>query len=260
MFKEIILNSQETIKKTKIIKRDIFFDKDILNLNKIITFVGPRRAGKTYFMYQIIKDLLKDKYIEIEQLVFIDFSEIIEKKINFLSILENYYEIYPNLEPFFVFDEIQEIDNFKEGILSLFNKWFKIFLSGSNANLLSKEIATQFRWRYYEIYIFPLSFKEFLKFQNISYQKHNSTKKKWLIKPCLHYWMLWGMLISMRQQTHLNKTQNLLLHVVIQLQHSWILPLKNLLLPLFMLLDYNPEQSILFSFYYFLFSLSSISE
>jgi predicted AAA+ superfamily ATPase len=65
-------------------------------------------------MYQVLKELVENDVIDLRQIVFIDFSEILENKIDFLKILEDFYSIYPDLEPFFVFDEVQEIDNFKE--------------------------------------------------------------------------------------------------------------------------------------------------
>jgi predicted AAA+ superfamily ATPase len=59
MFKEAILRNQNRIsKEIKLIPRDMVFDKELLKLNKIISFVGPRRAGKTYYMYQVIHELI----------------------------------------------------------------------------------------------------------------------------------------------------------------------------------------------------------
>lgn len=189
---QLILDGQEKIKNIALIKRDIEFDEEILQLNKIITFIWPRRAGKTYFMFQCIKDLIEKWNIKLEQVVFIDFAEILEKEIDFNQILKSFYSLHPHNEPFFVFDEIQEVSNFKEWVTGLFNKWFKIFLSWSNAKLLSEEIATEFRWRNYEIFILPLNFKEFLKFQWFEIKTHYSSKEEWeldhLFNLYLQYW------------------------------------------------------------------------
>lgn len=192
MFKKLILDNQERIKNISLIKRNIYFNEEILNLNKIISFVWPRRAWKTYFMYQVIKNLIKKWKVKYEEIVFIDFSEIIERKINFDKILSAFYEINPTLEPFFIFDEVQDIDNFREWIIGLFNKWFKIFISGSNAKLLSQEISTEFRGRNYEIFILPLSFKEFLSFKKFKIKNNYSTKEEAFLKNLfleyLNYW------------------------------------------------------------------------
>jgi len=192
MFKQKILDNQERIKNISLIKRDINFDSEILSLNKIISFVGPRRAWKTYFMYQVVKDLIEEWKISYEEIVFLDFSEILKKKIDFDKILENFLEIYPDKKPFFIFDEVQDIENFREWIISLFNKWYKIFISWSNAKLLSQEISTEFRWRNFEIFILPLSFKEFLKFKKFEEKNFYSTQENALLKNLflefLKYW------------------------------------------------------------------------
>ncbi len=176
MFKQKILDNQEKIKNISLIKRDIEFNSEILWLNKIISFVGPRRAWKTYFMYQVAKDLIGNWKLNYEEIVFLDFSEILQKKIDFDKILENFLEIYPDKKPFFIFDEVQDIENFREWIIWLFNKWYKIFISWSNAKLLSQEISTEFRWRNFEIFILPLSFKEFIKFKNWEFSEKIETK------------------------------------------------------------------------------------
>lgn len=192
MLKKIILDNQERISKTQVIKRENPFDKEILKLNKIISFVWPRRAWKTYYMFQVVQDLIKSGEVKLEQVVFLDFTEILDKKIDFNKILESFYQLYPDLEPFFVFDEIQDIENFKEGIISLFNKGFKLMLSGSNSKLLSKELSTEFRGRNFEIFVLPLSFREFLRFKDFELKKNLSTKEDAQLKSLFHeyleYW------------------------------------------------------------------------
>jgi predicted AAA+ superfamily ATPase len=107
----------------------ISFDFDVLSLHKIISFIGARRVGKTYFMYQIIREMIKRGLITIEQVVFIDFSEFFESKIDFSQILLDFYTLYPDKKPYFFFDEIQEIDDFRAGILMLFNRDFQVCIS-----------------------------------------------------------------------------------------------------------------------------------
>jgi predicted AAA+ superfamily ATPase len=58
--------------------------------------------------------MIEKQIISLQDIVFIDFSESIDKTIDFTKIVENYYEIFPHGTPFFVFDEIQEVENFKE--------------------------------------------------------------------------------------------------------------------------------------------------
>lgn len=200
MFKQLILDNQVLIKDINTIKRDYIFYDDLLVLNKIVSFIWPRRVWKTFLMIDFIKELILLNKIKLEQVVFIDFSlntwEIIDYKI----LLLDFKEIYPDLEPFFVFDEIQDIQNFKEFILSLYNLWYKIFLSGSNSKLLSSELSTHFRWRVFEYKVFPLTFKEALRFKNIEFKKYYATQELAKVKntfnDILEYWSFPEILLS----------------------------------------------------------------
>jgi len=96
-------------------------------------------------MFRILKKLIKRDDIDIEQIVFIDFTSFLYEDFDVEKLLENFFELYPKKKPFFVFDEIQELDNFKKIVMYLYNSNYKIFLSGSNSKLLSSEISTIFR-------------------------------------------------------------------------------------------------------------------
>jgi len=192
MFKEKILNSQELIKNIEIIKRDYEFYDDLLKLKKIVSFVGPRRTWKTFLMYSFVKDLIKRNIIELKQIVFVDFSLYSWMELDSDLLLQNYKEIFPDKDPFFIFDEIQDIKNFKNFVLNLYNKNYQIFLSGSNSNLLSSELSTNFRWRVFQYNILPLTFKEVLRFKNIEEKNFYSTVEKAsinnILKNCLEFW------------------------------------------------------------------------
>ncbi len=179
--KRLILKWQEKISEVKVLKRDIKFNYEYLELNKIITFVWPRRAWKTYFMFSILQKLIAEKKIDLNQIIFIDFTSFLYDDFSIENLLEDFFELYPDKKPFFVFDEIQELENFKKIVMYLFNSQYKIFLSWSNSKLLSSELSTQFRWRTVEIKIFPLSFKEFLYFKNIEKKDFYTEKEVWLL-------------------------------------------------------------------------------
>jgi len=200
MFKEIILYNQNLIKNIKTIKRDYLFYDDLLNLNKIVSFVWPRRVWKTFLMIDFIKNLIESKKIELEQVVFIDFSMQTWENIDFKDIISGFKELYPDKNPFFVFDEIQDIANFKEFVLNLYNLWYKIFLSWSNSKLLSSELSTHFWWRVFEYKIYPLTFKEALRFKNIEIKKFYQIEEKAIIKnvfyEILEFWSFPEILLS----------------------------------------------------------------
>lgn len=144
-----------------------------LKSGKIITLSGVRRSGKTYHMFNLIKKL-KQEGIDKSKILYVNFED---ERLNLNKdeldlLLKSYRELYPkvNLEEcFFFFDEIQEVEGWEKFIIRLYNTVTKnIFVTGSNATLLSKEIATSLRGRTITFEIYPLSFKEFV---NISGEK-----------------------------------------------------------------------------------------
>ncbi len=192
-YKELIKDFQSELLSKKIKNRDINFPNEILNLHKIITFVWSRRSWKTYFMFLILQKLIKEKKIKLEQIIFIDFSALLDNDFDIKELLVDFYEMNSDIEPFFVFDEIQELKNFSKTVLYIFNKNFKIFLSWSNSKLLSSELSTEFRWRTYDIKIFPLSFKEFLDFKDKSIWYTYTLKDIWTLKNTfLEYLKFWA--------------------------------------------------------------------
>lgn len=194
MFKKEILENQKKILNVSLIKRnfDISEITDIFKLNKIIALIGSRRAWKTFLTFQIVKELIEKNLLDIEELVYIDFSWILKKDIDLNSLEEDYFSLFPDRKPLFIFDEIQELENFPEKLISLLNKWYKIIITWSNAHLLSKELSTILRWKVYSKEIFPLDFKEYLKFNDIWYTKNdlilNKSKYKYEFEKFLKWW------------------------------------------------------------------------
>jgi hypothetical protein len=152
-----------------------------LNSKKIITIIGSRRSGKTYFLYQLMKNLPKS--VQREDIVYINFEdERLELEANDLQlILESYFELYPyNRNPlYFFFDEIQNIENWEKFVRRIYDTVSKnIFITGSSSKLLSKEIATSLRGRSISYELFPLTFDEYLKFKNIKTEDLYSPRNK----------------------------------------------------------------------------------
>lgn len=145
--------------------------------NKIISLVGSRRVGKTFYFYQIINTLL-NKGVEKDSILYINFEDdrLLPLKIDELNdLIEAYYELYPdnkNKQKYFFFDEIQNVSNWETFVRRIADKEkAKIYITGSSSKLLSKEIATSLRGRTLTFYLYPLSFKEFLTFKNVKLEK-----------------------------------------------------------------------------------------
>jgi len=171
-----------------------------INSGKIISIIGPRRSGKTYFLYQIM-DILLQKGTDKRKILYINFEdERINLKAEELDlILQSYRELYPEInlsEAYFFFDEIQNIDNWQRFLCRLYDSVTKkIFITGSNSKLLSQEIATSLRGRTLAEEIMPLSFQEFLKFKNFNIilpQDLYDTAVKAKLLNYFKEYLLWG--------------------------------------------------------------------
>ena len=167
VFKDIILENQGN-ELPDVIKREIEIPTD---LQIIVSLIGPRRSGKTFMLYNLIKELLQ-KGVSKEKIVFINFED---ERLNVQTseldlILQAYLEVYPNIdisEVYFFFDEIQNVLGWEKFVRRLFDaKTKKIFVTGSNSKLLSTEIATELRGRAISYTIYPYNFREFLKVNN----------------------------------------------------------------------------------------------
>lgn len=153
------------------IKRELYLekikkwiDKDIV---KIIT--GIRRSWKTYFMNQIIDFLKYEKNLNLDNIIYIDKENLSFDFIKTWEDLYNYIEEKTskiNGKIYLFIDEIQDIELWEKAIRHYAKKSnFDIYITWSNSNLLSWELATFLTWRYIEIHIYPLNFKEFLEFR-----------------------------------------------------------------------------------------------
>jgi hypothetical protein len=145
---------------------------------KIIVITGPRRSGKTYLLFLLIKKLITQG-ISPQQIVYINFDDPRLLPFNakdIESILEGYRELYPeyrNKVNFMFLDEIQNVKDWEIGIRRICDtKKFRIFLTGSSSKLLSKEIATHLRGRAIGFEILPFSFREILLAKGIELEKN----------------------------------------------------------------------------------------
>lgn len=150
-------------------------------IDKIISIIGARRSGKTYFLYQIIDSLLEK--VGKSKIIYINFEdERLDIDINDLDlILQGYREIYPenNMDLcYFFFDEIQNVSGWEKFVRRLFDTVSKhIYLTGSNSKMLSTEISTSLRGRSISYEVYPLSFYEYLLFKEISTDLYVSETK-----------------------------------------------------------------------------------
>ncbi len=168
-------------------------------MDKVKVAMGIRRAGKTYFVYEHILHLISEGinkteilYLNFEddRLTFLDHG-------NFAKLVEAFYSIYPeNHEKkcYLFFDEIQNVEEWLRVVRRLHDtKNVEIFLTGSSAKLLSKEIATSLRGRSLATEIWPYSFKEFMKARRIAIDTSLYDKKtEDMLKKTFHFYLSTG--------------------------------------------------------------------
>lgn len=130
----------------------------------VIVITGLRRVGKSVFLRQIISKYFSDKefyYLNFEDERFLSF-----RAEDFNQIYETLVELFGEHKTFFI-DEIQNVENFQSFVRRFYDNGFKFYITGSNANLLSKEIGTRLTGRHIDVTIYPFSFVEYLEFNKI---------------------------------------------------------------------------------------------
>lgn len=134
-------------------------DKKII---KIVT--GVRRCGKSMLL-EIYQNYLKEHGIEAEQIIAINFEDLDYEELTDYKKLYNYLKTHlmENKMTYIFLDEIQNVENFPKVLDSLYIKDnVDIYVTGSNAYMLSSEIATVISGRYVQIEMLPLSFREYM--------------------------------------------------------------------------------------------------
>ncbi|MCF6238963.1 MAG: ATP-binding protein [Candidatus Marinimicrobia bacterium] len=163
VIQDIILSNQEMILNLELYQRELVLEPQA---NHVI--VGPRRSGKTYLLYQFIQDHLSSKE-NAKRIIFINFEDdrLLEfRSGDFQLILDGYFELFTE-KPVFFLDEIQNIDHWHKFARRLVDTHYQVFITGSNATMLSKEMATTLGGRFLITENLPLSFVEYLRFHKI---------------------------------------------------------------------------------------------
>lgn len=165
LLKQIIVESLEFAKKPQVNQRTYQLEK-----HANYAFCGIRRCGKSYRIYSEAQGLIKKNI----PFVFLNFEDerFIEFKVHhFQLIVECANELFGKCIYFF-FDEIHNIDGWEKFARRLADQQYKVYISGSNAKMLSKEVGSTLGGRFMVQEVFPLSFKEYLSFRKIEPKKN----------------------------------------------------------------------------------------
>lgn len=167
---------------------------------KAAVCIGVRRSGKSTYMFQVIQRLL-DSGVGRQNILYVNFFDDrlhALRRDNLGLIDEAYYSMFPekkNTETVYCFfDEIQTASGWEPFVDRLMRtETCEVYLTGSSARMLSKEIATQMRGRALSWELFPFSFEEFLDFKGIGTVGTLSTKKRLLVQKAFEeYWETGG--------------------------------------------------------------------
>lgn len=168
-------------------KRDKYLEelKSLMHNGLIKVITGIRRCGKSYLLFNLFYQYLKEIGIDERHIIIADIENYKNRSLRKPDALYEYIEnqIVDNAMHYLLLDEVQLVDDF-EGVLNgmLHKPNLDIYVTGSNARFLSKDVITEFRGRGYEVKLYPLSFSEFM-------QEYDGT-----VQSALHEFMIYGSL------------------------------------------------------------------
>jgi len=177
--------------RTDLIRREIQDDiEPFIKFKEVVIITGPRRGGKSSLMKLICDGLIEKYKVPSSNIMYLNFEDERFIEFNAASDFAQIFELFlqinrPTGRLYFFLDEIQNVTGWERWVNRLYeNENIKIFITGSNANLLSSEISTALTGRNRTITNFPFSFGEFLTFRNYRLQENDfyQTKKRAIIK------------------------------------------------------------------------------
>lgn len=156
MLIDIVYNQKREVEtllgKEYILRKNLSMGVDALRHHLIKVILGPRRAGKSVYCLEMLRG---------KDFAYVNFDNEELAKAGHEEIINAVETVYPQAK-YFLFDEIQNLHNW-EFLANTMERWRQnLILTGSNANLLSGELATHLTGRYIEISVWPFSFAEFL--------------------------------------------------------------------------------------------------
>lgn len=156
--RSIIIDRRDIIKQLSFVKRNIKIEDSVPTI-----LVGVRRCGKSYLLYQKMFELIEAGHVW-DEFLYVNFEDerLIGFDINDFQILIEAHYATSKTEPILFLDEIQLVSGWEKFARRMADEKRKIFITGSNAKMLSREMEASLGGRYIAIQVFPFSFSEFL--------------------------------------------------------------------------------------------------
>lgn len=167
--KRVIIAQNEAEIESKYVQRDLLISAQDWQNDPFIRIVaGVRRCGKSTLLQHIRQHNQEKSYsLNFDDNRFAGFTGN-----DFEKVYESFHELYES-ERTWYFDEIQNIIGWEKFVRRLHNEGQKVYITGSNARMLSRELGTHLTGRYIQTELFPFSFNEFLRFKKIKIEKND---------------------------------------------------------------------------------------
>ena len=204
-FRTLIHEGQEEIRDVELYDRPFDFEE-----NGRYVLVGIRQAGKSYMLYKRARQMLDAGY-QLEDMVYVNFDD--ERLMGMTAdeldlILQAYQSVY-NRIPVLFFDEIQNVEGWEHFARRLANKKYHVYITGSNAKMLSRDIQTVLGGRFLDAHIYPYTFSEYLEAKGVTLEKEwQYGRHRAIVQQAFVDYMKWGgfpeLLLFRNKRTWLN--------------------------------------------------------
>ena len=204
-FRTLIHEGQEEIRDVELYDRPFDFEE-----NGRYVLVGIRQAGKSYMLYKRARQMLDAGY-QLEDMVYVNFDD--ERLMGMTAdeldlILQAYQSVY-NRTPVLFFDEIQNVEGWEHFARRLANKKYHVYITGSNAKMLSRDIQTVLGGRFLDAHIYPYTFSEYLEAKGVTLEKEwQYGRHRAIVQQAFVDYMKWGgfpeLLLFRNKRTWLN--------------------------------------------------------
>lgn len=170
VIKTVIGEKQQQLSITKLLQRDKHFDDQ-----SCYVLIGIRRAGKSYTLYQDMLARIESGIAKVEDFLYVNFED--ERMASIRAdelgmLIDSYREMYDQTRPLIYLDEIQNVTGWEKFARRLAEEKYRVMITGSNAKMLSREIASTLGGSYVQRNIYPFSFEEFLNYCGVSRDKN----------------------------------------------------------------------------------------
>lgn len=188
--KQVLASNQKDVENYKVMPRTLPADDFPCHV-----FVGVRRAGKSFLLYQKMQQMLATGQ-DWSEMLYLNFEDdrLTQFEVSdFSLILEAHTEMYGK-RPMLFLDEIQNVNGWEKFARRLADAKYSVWITGSNAKMLSSEVMTTLGGRYLSMEVYPYNFKEFLDVERISYDDISllATESRAAVLRAWHEYLYWG--------------------------------------------------------------------